>query len=321
MRHEEFKELLALEAAGALEAGERGPLEEHLSSCAECRAELREMSDAVAALAYTVAPVAPPARLRARVLERVRAVDPSELKAVDPSELKAVDTAELKAVDASELKDAARDVAAGGVRARRTADADDEGARGILKRFSLWQLLTASPSLSFGAAAAAVAVVLLGATTLMLWSRTESLRTDVARLSARLGESEKELAGTREQLASARDASDLLSSPDARVMQLAGKEVAPQARAVLAYDHSTGRAVLMASGLPPAPAGKEYQLWLIADKGPMPGGTFRTGADGRARMSDRLPAGVSKPTFAVTLEREGGESAPKGEMYLLGSAS
>src|SRR5947207_12920568 len=159
MRHEEFKELLALEATGALEAGERGPLEGHLSSCAECRAELREMSDAVAALAYTVAPVAPPARLRARVLERVRAVDPSELKAVDPSE--------LKAVDASELKDAAHDVAAGGVRVRRTAEADDEGARGLLKRLSLWQLLTASPSLSFGAAAAAVAVVLLGATTLM----------------------------------------------------------------------------------------------------------------------------------------------------------
>ena len=318
MRHEEFKELLALEAAGALEAGERGPLEEHLSSCAECRAELREMTDAVAALAYTVAPVAPPAHLRARVLERVRAADPSELSAVDPSELRAADSSKLKASDPSELKDDARDTVAD-ARARRRAVADD--ARGVLKRFSLWQLLTASPSLSFGAAAAAVAVVLLGATTLMLWSRTEALRTDVARLSSRLDESERELAGTREQLASARDASDLLASPDARVMQLAGKEVAPQARAVLAYDHSTGRAVLMASGLPPAPAGKEYQLWLIADNKPMPGGTFKTGADGRARMSGRLPAGVSKPTFAVTLEREGGESAPKGEMYLLGSAS
>ena len=109
MRHEEFKELLALEAAGALEAGERGPLEEHLSSCAECRAELREMTDAVAALAYTVAPVAPPAHLRARVLERVRAADPSELSAVDPSELRAADPSELKASDPSELKNDARD--------------------------------------------------------------------------------------------------------------------------------------------------------------------------------------------------------------------
>src|SRR5437588_5226272 len=123
MRHKEFKELLALEAAGALDAGERGPLEEHLSSCAECRAELREMCDAVAALAYTVAPVAPPAHLRARVLEGVRAADPSELRAVDPSE--------LKASDPSELRDDARGTVAD-VRARRHAVADD--ARVILKR-------------------------------------------------------------------------------------------------------------------------------------------------------------------------------------------
>src|SRR5437588_5188533 len=228
MRHKEFKELLALEAAGALEAGERGPLEEHLSSCAECRAELREMTDAVAALAYTVAPVAPPAHLRARVLERVRAADllelsaadPSELSAVDPSELRAVDPSELKASDASESKDDARGTVAGARASRRAVAAD---ARGVLKRFSLWQLLTASPSLGFGAAAAAVAVVLLGATTLMLWSRTEALRTDIARLSSRLDESERELAGTREQVASAREASDLLASPDAPVAQLAGK--------------------------------------------------------------------------------------------------
>jgi anti-sigma-K factor RskA len=308
MRHEDYKELLALESVGALEAGERRALEEHLSSCAECRTELRELSDAAAALAFTVAPVAPPARLRSRVLESVRAVDPSELRAVDPSEF--ATTARANATD--------------GPNARRGATTDD--ARGLLRRFSPWQLLTASPSLGFSAAAAAIAIVILGAATLTLWTRTEALRADVARLSGRLDESQKELAGSREQLASAskeltgaRDVSDLLALPGARVAQLAGKEIAPRARAVLAYDHSTGRAALVASGLPPAPAGKEYQLWLIADNKPSPGGTFKVDADGRARMSDQLPAGASNPTFAVTLERAGGESAPKGEMYLLGS--
>ena len=69
MRHEDYKGLLALEAAGALDEGERRTLEGHLSSCAECRAELRELSDVAAALAFTVAPVAPPARLRSLVLE------------------------------------------------------------------------------------------------------------------------------------------------------------------------------------------------------------------------------------------------------------
>jgi hypothetical protein len=36
-------------------------------------------------------------------------------------------------------------------------------------------------------------------------------------------------------------------------------------------------------------------------------------------MSDRLPAGEANPTFAVTLEREGGVPAPEGEIYLIGS--
>ncbi|MDT5293150.1 MAG: hypothetical protein QOJ76_30 [Acidobacteriota bacterium] len=304
MRHEDYKELLALEAVGALEAGERRSLAEHLPSCAECRAELRELSDTVSALAYTVAPVAPPAALRARVLERIRAVDPSEVF-VDPSE----------ALDKGRAGVATSDGA------RRAAGATDTDARLLLKRFSLWQLLTGRPSLAFGAAFAAVAVVLLGVATLSLWGRTEALGREVARLSEKLLNSERELGAQREQLASARDVNDLLASPGARIAQLAGKKPAPQARAMLAYDRSTGRAVIIASGLPPAPAGHAYQLWLIADNKPMPGGTFKSDGEGRARMSDRLPAGINSPAFAVTLEREGGESAPKGDMYLLGSAS
>src|ERR1051325_11438014 len=83
MGHEEYKELLALEAAGALDEGERERLGAHISSCAECRAELRELSDAAASLAYTVAPVAPRAGVRARVLASVHGVEPSN--AASPS--------------------------------------------------------------------------------------------------------------------------------------------------------------------------------------------------------------------------------------------
>jgi anti-sigma-K factor RskA len=305
MRHEDYKELLALEAVGALDAGERRALAEHLPSCAECRAELRDLSDTASALAYTVAPVVPPPALRARVLERVRAVDPSEVF-VDPSE--ALDTG--RGVVAATVTDGAR-----------RSNATDGDARTLLRRFSLWQLLTGRPSLAFGAAFGAVAVVLLGVATLSLWGQSAALSREVARLSEKLLNSERELGTQREQLASARDVDSLLSAPGARVAQLAGKTPAPQARAMLAYDRSTGRAVIIASGLPPAPAGHAYQLWLIADKKPMPGGTFKADTEGRARMSDRLPAGVNSPVFAVTLEREGGESAPKGDMYLLGSAS
>jgi anti-sigma-K factor RskA len=298
MRHEEYKELLALEAAGALEAGERAPLEGHLSSCAECRTELREMADAAASLVYTVAPIMPPASMRARVLQSVRAVAPSEAaasRAVDPSEFAA------RAVDPSEVKGSGLDL------------------RGLLKRFSVWQILGARPSLAFGAAMALVAVAALGITTTALLNRNSALSREVAQLYDRLRESQTETTGVRTQLASLRDLNDVLASPDARVTQLAGKGEGARARATLAYERTTGRAVLVTAGLPPAPAGKAYQLWLIADNKKMPGGTFKTDAEGRARMSDRLPAGEGSPVFAVTLEREGGVTAPEGEIYLIGS--
>jgi anti-sigma-K factor RskA len=290
MRHEDYKEMLALEAVGTLDAGETRALEEHLPSCAECRAELREMSDAASALAFTVAPVEPPAHLRSRVLEQVRGLAPSAQ------------------AEASRAKTSA---AAFGV----------EDARRLLARMSLWQIFAARPSLALGAGAAAVAFVLLGVTGLALRGRNATLQAEVVRLYERLHQSQEEMVRAHEQLARARDMGDMLASSEASVMQLAGKDAAPQARAVVAYERSTGRAALLATGLPPAPAGRAYQLWLIAENKPMPGGTFKSDADGRARMSDRLPAGVRQPTFAVTLEREGGESAPKGEMYLLGSGS
>src|SRR5687768_8530891 len=74
MGHEDYRELLALEAAGALEPEEARSLAEHLSACAECRRELAELRDTAASLLYTLTPVAPPARLRTSVLEQVRAL-------------------------------------------------------------------------------------------------------------------------------------------------------------------------------------------------------------------------------------------------------
>jgi anti-sigma-K factor RskA len=302
MRHEDYKQLLALEAVGALDEEEHGTLLGHLPSCAECREELKELQDAAASLLYMLSPVQPSPGLRANILARVRAVDPSEVF-VDPSEV----VAPSKAVDPSEARGSAR------------ATAGPRDLRTLLRDLSLWQLLAWRPALGFGAAAAVVAVMLLGFTSLALWNRTHSLSAEVASLNDRLRAAQGEIAGQNQQLASARDVDDLLASPAVRVTELDGKKPAPLAHATLAYDRSTGRAVVLATGLPPCPEGHAYQLWLIADNKPLPGGTFKTDAQGRARLSDRLPPNHTAPTFAVTLEREGGVPAPEGDIFLAGT--
>ena len=70
--HEEMRELAALYALGALEAQEARAFEEHLAEgCIECAAELGEYESVAAELALTVAPVAPSAGVRERLLARV----------------------------------------------------------------------------------------------------------------------------------------------------------------------------------------------------------------------------------------------------------
>ena len=81
-------------------------------------------------------------------------------------------------------------------------------------------------------------------------------------------------------------------------------------------------AVLLASGLAAAPAGKAYELWIIAKAAPVPAGVFQVDAQGRAVF--RLPEGLDfagVKTFAVTLEPEAGVPAPTGPMVLAGAVS
>jgi anti-sigma-K factor RskA len=298
MEHEELKDLLAVEAAGALAEDERRPLDAHLASCGECRRELRELRDAAAMLAYAVEPAEPPAHLRARVLERARTEGAAARPAVAAGEDGYV----------RPVADAARGAG--------------EEARRLLSQLGLWDVLRARPALGFGLASAILLAAALGVATAALRERNRGLRFEMARLSERLTEAEAETARGREMLARTREVNELLTAPASRVEQLAGTKVAPRASARLAYDRETRQAVLVAAGLPPAPAGKAYQLWFISGGRPVPGGVFKINPDGRALLRDTAPAGLDEiSAFAVTLEDEGGATAPRGEMYLLSRAS
>ena len=70
----------------------------------------------------------------------------------------------------------------------------------------------------------------------------------------------------------------------------------------------TEKAVLIADSLPAASSSKTYQAWVISGKNVKPAGLFRGGAGRKyVRLTKPVPGGV---TVAVTLERQGGVSAP-----------
>ena len=74
----------------------------------------------------------------------------------------------------------------------------------------------------------------------------------------------------------------------------------------------TAGVVLMATNLPPAPAGKAYEMWIIP-KGanPKPAGMFQSQPDGSATHVQAGPVDVaSLAAVAVTLEDAAGASQP-----------
>lgn len=87
MTHENYKDLLAAQALTALDADDARLLTSHVESCAECRSEISELEKLAALLAYNAEPLEPPAKVRERILARVRAEKQSARETVSPNNL------------------------------------------------------------------------------------------------------------------------------------------------------------------------------------------------------------------------------------------
>ncbi len=154
------------------------------------------------------------------------------------------------------------------LRERILVKARDERPNVVPLRRRRWVV----PVVSSAAAVAAVAALALG-----LWATT---------LSSDLDDARGELA--------------VLSDPNARTYETENGE----ASLVVT---PTGEAALVVRKLAPAPAGKDYQMWVFEGETPRPAGVFEK--PGVAVLSRPVEPGQQ---VAVTLEPDGGLDAPSG---------
>lgn len=163
---------------------------------------------------------------------------------------------------------------------------------------------------SVGAIAAVVLFAVLIVSVVILWRENRAAQSNLASISNQLKAEQEELQRSTEFV-------QLLTTPGARMTELAGTNQAAGATAKLAYD-KTGHAMLVANGLPSAPEGKEYQLWfIVGSTAPMPGRSFSTDSTGRGMLKDQVPeAAMDSAVFAITLEPAGGVNAPTGPICL-----
>ena len=129
---------------------------------------------------------------------------------------------------------------------------------------------------------------------------------------------ERAVAVARDSLAAQQQLVATLLAPDMNTAVLASKGRPPTARVF--WNPSRHRVVMAVFDLPPAPAGRIYQLWAIqTGKAPVSLGIFNTAPDGRLTTSlDVPPALVAFDVTAVTEEPAGGSPQPTQQPFLVG---
>jgi anti-sigma-K factor RskA len=155
-----------------------------------------------------------------------------------------------------------------------------------------------------------------------------NLRTRVESLEARLEVAQTRLAAADRAMVDARrvafetqSAMAVLAASDLTRVDLQGAPAAPQAAGRALWSRQSGM-VFAANNLPPLPAGKIYQVWLVAGGPPVSAGLIAPDETGRGVGIFRTPVDVTGPvTVAVTIEPEGGVPAPTGAFYLTGRSS
>ena len=161
------------------------------------------------------------------------------------------------------------------------------------------------------------ASLLLAATFGALWVTTRAdlaaTRENVVRLERSVRENERQIALASQEAA-------WLKDPRVQVALLKGLEGASTARAKLLWNPVTKQGILWASGLPPLPLEKSYELWAFVGDQPVPAGTFDAASGGGTviPISKQESLDDAPVKFAVSVEPKGGVPKPTGAIVLVG---
>jgi hypothetical protein len=167
------------------------------------------------------------------------------------------------------------------------------------------------------AVAAALALGLVGVQGARI--RAERRAAERASASAERDQCARDLARAQGEAALQREALALLALPSTQVVALAPQQAGANITARALVNLASRAAVLYAAG-PPAPEGKDYELWVIRGDKKLPAGLLRTQPSGAilARIDPALL--TERPdALAVTMESAGGAPQPLGPIVLVGA--
>jgi Anti-sigma-K factor rskA len=336
MTHEELEEAVPLYAAGTLDRAERQALEAHLlSGCASCHNALKDYQSVASLLPFGLSPVQAPRALKAKIMA-TRNPDPLAVEhgakephrpSLEPGEwlnhlFPPVEPARSFSLPwaigfATLLVVGLGGYAAWTYMTQLSADSS-----------KIQQLEASLQEQSMKLAGLQREMGTRDRTLIELQSEIQNKANEAADLKNQLMEREAELETVRTQLSAGvrgkgpqDELASLLRRPDARVVTLAGSDMAKRATAVLLYDARTQKVWLYSVNLPECLNGTVYQLWAI-DQKPKSIGTFHMDSGETAHLLvTRVSDFERAKKFSVSLEPPGGRPEPTGPVYLIGQSS
>jgi anti-sigma-K factor RskA len=174
---------------------------------------------------------------------------------------------------------------------------------------------------SFWKYAAAASILLLTGSAVLnvvYYDKYKSAYKNYAAAVIEKNNAQDQLAALEESNKEMKDDMGVIQSKYSEPVTLHGLPAAPDAAAKIFWMKNTGDVYIDASNLPDAPAGKQYQFWGIVDGKPVDGGLIIMTKKGDKYRIHKMKSFGKAEAFAVTLETEGGNPQPKGDMYVMG---
>ncbi len=309
MNCDQCKDLMLLYAMGALEGDDLAGLRAHLGSgCPVCEGRLAEATSVFALLPLSAPPIDPPASARRRLMASVESGALLDRARAAPPGASRVGTAPARTVAAS-----GRSEGAGPPSTPLPAGAESPAGKAApLVRGGRPAWLRPA---FYGGLAASIATALIFSYLLFTQHQANE------RLRLALAQREAELVEVRDAARQTGDAIRFIQSPALQVVNLKGTDAQKGATARLLWDPASNALRLYAAGLPPLPPDRAYELWLInSSSAKIPAGTFTVNDSGKAVFANALPQSPGPlAAGAVTDEKSGGETSPKGQIRLLGT--
>ncbi len=204
----------------------------------------------------------------------------------------------------------------------QTIGAPDTARRGVSP---IWRGLAAL-------AVAAALVLALLATKYAAAVRYEQITKSAAHaaLSDRITSLEHDVLDAHNQVASLRQQAEVndetaraVLAPDSRIIHLAPLGAVPEASAVVAESPIKSEAVLLVSGLPPAPTGQVYELWWIGPHGEaIKAAALHLDPHGAAVASATTPPATAHVVAGeITLQPSQSATQPDGTIYFRGATT